>query len=169
MSEGDKILAMKPEDVVGPTQIPAAISRGLIADLKRDEGLCLRAYPDPVSHGDPWTIGYGHTGPEVHQGLLWTQAQADAALIADILEAQAQLDARLPWWRTLDGIRQDVMTELCFNMGVGTLLTFSNTLAALKAKDWKRAAACLLASRWAAQVKDRSTRIAQMVVSGERG
>lgn len=45
----------------------------------------LKAYPDPGSkNGEPWTIGWGHTGPEVKPGLVWTQAQADAAFIEDL-------------------------------------------------------------------------------------
>lgn len=45
----------------------------------------LIAYPDPGStDGKPWTIGWGHTGPEVVPGLTWSQAQADAAFVADI-------------------------------------------------------------------------------------
>jgi len=45
----------------------------------------LAAYPDPGSKdGKPWTIGWGHTGPEVVPGLTWSQAQADAAFVADI-------------------------------------------------------------------------------------
>ena len=52
------------------------------------EGLSLIAYPDPVSGGDPWTIGYGHTGPEVEKGLVITQAQADAWLQEDRQKAR---------------------------------------------------------------------------------
>ncbi len=45
----------------------------------------LKAYPDPGSkNGEPWTIGWGHTGPEVKPGLVWTQEQADAAFLVDI-------------------------------------------------------------------------------------
>ncbi len=29
------------------------------------EGLRLTAYPDPGTGGAPWTVGWGHTGPEV--------------------------------------------------------------------------------------------------------
>jgi len=32
----------------------------------------------------PWTIGVGHTGPEVHEGLEWTDAQVDAAYASDL-------------------------------------------------------------------------------------
>lgn len=49
------------------------------------ESCSLKAYPDPGSkNGEPWTIGWGHTGPEVKPGLAWTQQQADDAFIADL-------------------------------------------------------------------------------------
>jgi lysozyme len=44
------------------------------------EGCKLTAYPDPATGGDPWTIGYGATGPNIHEGTVWTQAQADTDL-----------------------------------------------------------------------------------------
>lgn len=45
----------------------------------------LLAYKDG---GGVWTIGWGHTGPEVVEGLEWSQKQADAALDADCAEAE---------------------------------------------------------------------------------
>jgi lysozyme len=53
------------------------------------EGLKLTAYPDPGSGGDPWTVGYGHTGPDVHPGLVITKARAVALLRADLAVAEA--------------------------------------------------------------------------------
>lgn len=45
----------------------------------------LMAYPDPGSkNGEPWTIGWGHTGPEVKPGLEWTQQQADSVFVDDL-------------------------------------------------------------------------------------
>ncbi|MFQ2386766.1 lysozyme [Aeromonas dhakensis] len=45
----------------------------------------LSAYPDPGSkNGEPWTIGWGHTGPEVKPGLEWTQQQADSVFVDDL-------------------------------------------------------------------------------------
>ena len=49
---------------------------------KRNEGCVLTARPDPISGGDPWTIGYGATGPNISAGLVWTQEQADSDLSA---------------------------------------------------------------------------------------
>ena len=55
--------------------------------LKTWEGCRLSAYPDPASGGAPWTIGYGHTGPDVVPGLTITQQQADALLQKDVADA----------------------------------------------------------------------------------
>lgn len=53
-------------------------ARGLLRQL---EGCRLTAYQDGAG---VWTIGYGHTGPDVHAGLTWTQAGANAALDVDL-------------------------------------------------------------------------------------
>lgn len=57
------------------------------------EGCDLVAYPDPGSvDGKPWTIGWGHAGPEVVKGLQWTQAQADEAFAEDISEFEQAVE-----------------------------------------------------------------------------
>jgi lysozyme len=53
-------------------------------DLMVEEGKENVAYPDPGTGGDPWTIGVGHTGPEVHPDLVWSDAQIMAALARDV-------------------------------------------------------------------------------------
>ena len=61
------------------------ISGNGIAVAHYFESCKLEAYPDPgSSDGRPWTIGWGHTGPEVVKGLKWTQKQADDAFVIDI-------------------------------------------------------------------------------------
>lgn len=53
--------------------------------VKQFEGCKLAAYPDPGSvDGNPWTIGYGHTGANIRRGLTITQAQADDWLESDL-------------------------------------------------------------------------------------
>ena len=51
------------------------------------EGLRLEAYQDSVG---VWTIGYGHTGPEVHRGECISEPEADALLRADLASAIAR-------------------------------------------------------------------------------
>lgn len=54
-----------------------------LALTREFEGCRLEAYQD---QGGVWTIGYGHTGPDVHEGLTWTQEQADEAQKKDLGE-----------------------------------------------------------------------------------
>jgi lysozyme len=55
-----------------------------IALLKKHEGLRLKAYPDPASGGEPWTIGYGTTSSagvgKITKGMTITHAQAEDML-----------------------------------------------------------------------------------------
>lgn len=51
-----------------------------LALIKEHEGCKLDAYPDPATGGDPWTIGYGCTGPDVVAGLTITQDEANQRL-----------------------------------------------------------------------------------------
>jgi lysozyme len=109
------------------------------------EGCYLHAYPDPASplakelqrlgmwqstlrtgviapallklSGAPWTIGVGHTGPEVRYGLIWTQAQADAQLLADVAGAVAAVN-RLVTTPLTQG-EFDALVDFVFNLGVG--------------------------------------------------
>ena len=146
----------------------------LAQNLRRDEGLRLRAYPDPLSGAEPWTIGYGHTGGDVGPGLVWSPAQAETALIADIARACERLDDKAPWWRGLDDVRQDVLANMVFNMGwlnpAGThgLGTFHAALAAIRAGQWQAAHDGLLDSAWAREVGDRARRLSAQLLTGVR-
>lgn len=163
----------------------------LLADLAEDEGLVLSAYPDPLSplakacraarvkpaawrdlpgahglSGAPWTIGCGHTGPDVTPETVWPLERARAQLAADLAAAVRGLDKALPWWRRLDDVRQDVLANMAFNLGIARLLGFHNTLAAMKRGDWASAAAGMEASLWAHQVGDRAARLADQIREG---
>ncbi len=114
--------------------------------VKRWEGCELKAYPDPGSGGDPWTIGYGHTGPDVTPGVRWTQAQADAALRSDLGRFGATVDALV--LVHLEPREMAALVSLTYNIGPAnfkksTLLRLLNqgakTLAAREFPRWNRA------------------------------
>ena len=138
----------------------------LAADIAREEGCRRAAYPDPLTGGAPWTIGVGHTGPEVHEGLVWTNAQIDAQLDLDIARAEAGLDRALPWWRGLGDSRQDVLVQMAFQLGVAGLLKFRTTLGHVEAGRFTEAADAMLASAWARQTPVRASRLAAQMRSG---
>ena len=109
------------------------ISEKGIALIKHFESCRLVAYPDPGTGNAPWTIGWGHTGPEVKPGLIWTQEQADHALLLDLKQferdvlflvnvplTQAQFDALVSFtFNVGSDIDEDTLAE---GLGDSTLL-----------------------------------------------
>ena len=148
---------------IAPTPVSDSPDPELIAALKQDEGLRLTAYLDTVG---VWTIGYGHTGPEVKRGLVWTAEKAEQVFIEDIKSHNAKLYARAPWIRQLDPVRRRVLENMAFNLGIDGLLGFKNTLKAVQDGRYDDAANGMLASLWAKQVKGRAVRLAQEMRTG---
>ncbi len=101
--------------------MPRTIVPAALAILRGAEGCRLAAYPDPGSGGDPWTIGWGATGPDVHAGLVWTQAQADARLAQTLALLAGQVTQGCGSAPTTDN-QFGAMCSLAYNIGVGNFL-----------------------------------------------
>lgn len=79
----------------------------------------LEAYPDPGSrNGEPWTIGWGSTGPDIKRGLHWTQQQADERFERDIAKYEKAVDQGCAGVATNQN-QFDAMVSLCYNIGIG--------------------------------------------------
>lgn len=102
--------------------------------IRAHEGCRLTAYPDK---GGVWTIGWGHTGPDVHQGLSWTQAQADAVLRTDTAAAAERVSSLTS--ASLSDRQAAALISLTFNIG-GHQFAGSTLLARVNARDWIGAA-----------------------------
>lgn len=101
------------------------------------EGLRLTAYPDPATHGDPWTIGYGHTGAEVHQGMTITQEQAEEFLMQDVQKAVQTVNSKVHTDLTQNEF--DALVDFVFNCGAGNFAG-STLLKNINAGDMEGAA-----------------------------
>jgi lysozyme len=88
------------------------------------ESCRLTAYQDVKGI---WTVGWGHTGPHVVQGLTITQAQADAFLQGDIQWAANVVNALVKV--SLTQPEFDAVVDLVFNIGSGNFA--SSTLHTL--------------------------------------
>src|SRR5512139_1756961 len=88
------------------------------------EGSRNQAYLDSVG---VWTIGVGHTGPEVHEGLLWSDAQVAEALRGDIGRFERAVNDAV----TVDIPQHafDALVSFAFNVGEGAFK--SSTLVRL--------------------------------------
>lgn len=137
--------------------------------LIQDEGLKLKPYLDCC--GKPWkecvcvnkgnmTLGIG---TNLDEGI--TQPEAVFLCLNRVQIAKTEA-AKIPCFAGLDPVRQDVMTMMIFNMGAPRFAGFVNLMAAIERKDFNTAASQMLASRWAAEVGKRATRLAEMMRSG---
>jgi|TARA_Y100000114_G_C11752498_1_gene325111 lysozyme len=131
----------------------------LLQQLQRHEGLRLKPYRDAVGK---LTIGYGRNLDD--RGI--SEDEAGFMLDNDIDQVVAELE-RLPLYLGLDSVRQTVLANMAFNMGVPTLLEFRRMLGALAEKDWDRAADEMLDSKWARQVGSRAVELSELMRRGE--
>ena len=142
----------------------------LEAQLAIDEGKRLAAYLDTVG---VLTVGIGHncvalpvTGV-TKPGDTITDETCSKLFRDDIQESIDQLDKHLSWWRNLDDVRQNVLANMTFNMGINTLLQFRNTLKFIESGAYAFAADGMANSLWAKQVGDRSKRLREQMRTGE--
>ena len=85
--------------------------------IKEYEGCRLRAYRCPAG---VLTIGYGHTGEDVFEGMTITQAEADRLFDNDIEKFERQVRSVIG----LVNLRQcqwDALVSLAYNIGIGAL------------------------------------------------
>ena len=131
----------------------------MIHQLTLHEGLRLAPYK---CTSGKLTIGIGRNLDD--RGI--TEAEAAYLLGNDIDDFQDRLTREIPWMVELDAVRQRVLLDMAFNLGVPGLLKFKRTLAAIKGKEYDRAAAMMLDSRWATQVGQRAKRLSHMMATG---
>jgi lysozyme len=92
------------------------------------------------------------------------EAQAWTAQRCSALETQLM---SYGWWVALDPVRQSVITNMSYNMGLPELLSFHNMIVALTAHDYVAASQEMLNSKWATQVKTRAQYLAQVMAQGK--
>lgn len=132
----------------------------LLKQLDLHEGLELKPYKDTVGK---ITIGVGRNLTD--RGI--SKEEAYYLLRNDVSITITDLDKNLSWWKTLDEVRQRVLADMCFNLGISKLLGFKNTLELIRKGDYESAASAMLNSLWAKQVKGRAIRLANMMRTGK--
>lgn len=86
--------------------------------LYGSESCKLKAYPDPGSkNGEPWTIGWGSTGADIVEGLVWTQAQCDARRDRDLAKFEDGVNRLLGGAPTTQE-QFDALVCLAYNIGL---------------------------------------------------
>lgn len=134
----------------------------LEAELRRDEGVRYTRYIDSL--GNP-SCGVGHNLNVSPLPSGWkfplTDAQVNQLLALDIADTLHQLDTHIKWWRTLSEVRQRVVANMCFNLGITKFMGFQKALGAMQEGAWDVAADEMQDSAWFRQVGYRAVRLCQ--------
>ena len=146
----------------------------MITRLKLHEGCSLMPYKCPANK---LTIGIGHNLEDnpltkEEQEVLgdWrkgiTRENAHYLCRNDINKCIEDLRRNISFFDNLDKERKYALIDLCFNLGIRTLLTFKKTLASIACGNYRTAAEQLLQSKYASQVGKRAKRIAILIETG---
>lgn len=169
--------------------------RQVKADLDRHEGFREYAYPDPLSpigkryrgkdwpwgyvparvllarikdardkDGTPWTYGFGFTHNVTPDSQI-NRIQAERRLEDLILSMNGLLATKLSWYAGSTFVLKTVLINMAFNLGPDGLFKFKNTLAYMKAKDYKNAARNMTLSLWYKQVGSRAKELMNRVLT----
>lgn len=135
--------------MVGPlknTQVAEAIHIAKETLCKPFEGYARRlpngdchAYPDPGTGAQPWTIGWGSTGPEVKQDTVWTQQQAEESLDNHLLHFCAGVLTLSPTLVQEPPRRIAAIISFAYNCGLRNY-RISTLKKRVDAKNWDGAA-----------------------------
>ena len=153
----------------------------LLEELVKHEGLRLQVYQDTLGID---TIGIGRNLkdrgiskeeldeldiPTIDHVYEYGITEADAMLLAenDVQIVEEELLRAHPCVEDLDAVRQLVLVDMAFNMGVPRLCKFKKMWNAVHEKKFDIAAKEMLDSRWATQVKSRSVKLANAMHNGE--
>ena len=153
----------------------------LLQELVKHEGLRLQVYQDTLGID---TIGIGRNLkdrgiskeeldeldiPTIDHVYEYGITEADAMLLAenDVQIVEEELLRAHPCVEDLDAVRQLVLVDMAFNMGVPRLCKFKKMWNAVHEKKFDIAAKEMLDSRWANQVKSRSVKLAHAMHHGE--
>ena len=128
--------------------------------LVRHEGIRLRPYADSLGK---MTIGIGRCLST--EGI--SQEEAYMLLENDIDNLKNEIPDHFEWFADLDSVRQDVVTEMCFQLGISGVNKFPNMLDAIERGDYPAAAKEMLNSAWHTQTPARCEELANLMLHGE--
>lgn len=136
-------------------------------ELRRDEGVRREPYYDTVGH---LTVGVGFNldANVLPDGVTLPLDDTEISILLNktINDVVKGLDTHLNWWQDLDEVRQRVLANMVFNMGIYGVLGFKNTLTNIRREQYGKAAEGMRKSKWYKQVGRRAERLAIAMETG---
>ena len=128
----------------------------LIDNIKKSEGFRSTVYKCTEGHD---TIGYGFAIKD----LVLTEHIATRILNAKLVELKLRVQQKFPFIVDLPDEVQNVVIEMCYQMGVSGFSKFKKTISLLESKEFLSASKEMLDSRWAKQTPNRAKKLSDIV------
>jgi lysozyme len=141
------------------TQRELTILSILKGQLKRHEGLRLKPYRCTAGK---LTIGYGRNLDD--KGI--NENEADILLDNDMNDALNEAQQVIHNFEDLSVLRQVVIVNMIFNLGVNKYKAFKNTIEAINSNDFRKAANEMRDSNWYRQVGKRAEELCELMANG---
>ena len=128
----------------------------LLEAVKLSEGFRDKVYKDTLGID---TIGYGFAIKD----LVMDEDIAEMVLRRKLDALIDRVNRRFDFIAEMPTEVQDVIYEMCYQMGVTGVSKFKKTLAYLENNEFKMAAKEMLDSRWARQTPNRAKKLSEIV------
>ena len=130
----------------------------LIDDIKKHEGFRARVYQCTEGYD---TIGYGFAIKD----LELTEHIADQILMKKLSELNLKIIDRFKWYFTSPQKVQDVVVNMCYQMGLSGFSKFKKTIYYLETEQYEEAADEMRDSLWPKQTPNRSKELSDIIRS----
>lgn len=131
--------------------------------LREDEGERLTAYQDTEGY---WTIGIGVL-IDARKGGGITKEESELLFNNRLNKKEMELMDKFPKYYSLDKVRQGVLLNMSYQLGVDGVLAFKKMLSAINVNDWNEAARQMKDSKWYRQTPNRAERLIKQMQTGE--
>ena len=132
----------------------------LLDNIKLSEGWRPHVYKDTLGID---TIGFGFAIKD----LILDEDVGEIILKRKIVELIERIGKIFDWYAEMPHEIQDVVVEVCYQLGIGGFSKFSKTINFLKERAFASAGDEMLDSKWAKQTPNRANRLADVVRESE--
>jgi|TARA_Y100001973_G_C5136462_1_gene300598 lysozyme len=130
--------------------------KDLLEKIKHHEGFVEHVYDDSL--GIP-TIGYGFAIKD----LVLDEDIAEEILIRKLEKLKRNANARFKWLEDMPQEVQEVVLNMCYQLGVTGVSKFRKAISAMQEGEWSEAADEMLDSLWARQTPNRAKELSDIV------
>jgi len=130
--------------------------KDLLESIKKHEGFVEHVYDDSL---DIPTIGYGFAIKD----LVLDEDIAEDILMRKLERLKRNANSRFKWLEDMPVVVQEVILNMCYQLGVTGVSKFRKAISALQEGEWHEAADEMLDSLWARQTPNRAEELSNIV------